>query len=62
MPTTVVGSATRYPAIGPAMPTSINARREGMRERMRITAPAVPLSVGAGKTYGQEALMPWWRQ
>ena len=50
MPTIVVGSATRYPAIGPAMPTSISARREGMRERMRITAPAVPLRVGAGNT------------
>ena len=33
-----------------ALCAAISARREGIGERIRITAPAVPLSVGAGNT------------
>ena len=43
------GSATTNPAMGPATPMSSTARRDGMSERMRMTAPRVPTPMGNGK-------------
>ena len=44
------GTATTNPAIGPAMPMSNSATFDGMRERMRMNAPSVPVSgSGAGR-------------
>ena len=53
------GTATTNPAIGPAMPMSKSATFEGMRERMRMNAPSVPVSgSGAGRKYGRVASTP----
>ena len=48
-------TATTNPAIGPAMPMSNSAARERMGERMRMNAPNVPISVGAGMKKGSVA-------
>ena len=42
------GTATTNPATGPDSPTSKSARRVVIGERMRMNAPNVPKSVGAG--------------
>jgi len=51
-----------YPQIGPKTPTSTKARRLGMRLRMRMIAPAVPLRVGAGRSRGRVVLILCARQ
>jgi hypothetical protein len=48
MPTINTGTSTAKPAIGPATPMSNSAARVGKPSRMRMTAPNVPASVGAG--------------
>ena len=58
-PQSSTGSATRKPAIGPAMPISNSALRERMGDLMRISAPKVPISVGAGMKYGSVAYTPF---
>ena len=50
--------ATTNPAIGPAMPMSNSCARERMGERMRMNAPKVPISVGAGIKNGRVAFTP----
>ena len=54
-PQNSTGIATRNPAIGPAMPMSNSACRERIGDLMRMTAPNVPISVGAGMKYGSVA-------
>jgi len=44
----MAGTAIRNPTTGPARPTSNNARRVVIGERMRMNAPNVPNKVGAG--------------
>jgi hypothetical protein len=51
-------TATTNPAIGPAMPMSNRARRERIGERIRMTAPMVPISVGIGMQKDRVAQMP----
>ena len=50
--------ATTNPAIGPAIPISNNAVRERIGERIRMTAPMVPIRVGAGMKNGSVAYTP----
>ena len=56
--TAKVATATTNPAIGPAMPMSNNAARERIGALMRITAPRVPINVGAGIKKGSVARTP----
>jgi len=42
------GMARTKPASGPEIPTSKSSRRLAMGDLMRIKAPSVPISVGAG--------------
>src|SRR5438067_390507 len=58
-----MGSVTRNPAIGPAAPMSMSARRVLGRLRRRMTAPSVPMSerMGAGMKKGQVASTPCFR-
>lgn len=58
IPTASTGSATTNPASGPAMPMSNSARRVGIGERMRMTAPKVPMRGGPGRKWGQVAHTP----
>ena len=46
------------PAIGPAIPISNNAARERIGALIRITAPSVPINVGAGMKNGSVARTP----
>jgi hypothetical protein len=48
-------SATTNPAIGPAIPMSNKALRDRMGDRMRMTAPIVPIKVGIGMKNGSVA-------
>ena len=48
----IAGTAITKPATGPLRPTSKRARRVVIGERMRMNAPNVPKSVGAGMKYG----------
>ena len=48
-------TATTNPAIGPAIPMSNSAARDRMGALIRITAPKVPISVGAGMKKGSVA-------
>ena len=50
--------ATANPAIGPAIPMSNSAARERIGALIRITAPNVPISVGAGIKNGSVARTP----
>ena len=56
--TASVTTATTNPAIGPAMPISNNAARERIGALIRITAPNVPINVGAGIKKGSVARTP----
>ena len=54
--------ATTKPAMGPAIPISNNVARERMGDRMRMNAPNVPMSVGAGIRKGRVAYTPERKQ
>jgi hypothetical protein len=50
------GTATRNPAIGPAMPMSNSIRFSGIGSRMRMNAPSVPkIEIGIGRKNGSDA-------
>ena len=56
------GTATTNPAIGPAMPMSKSATLVGMRDRIRMNAPSVPVNgSGAGRKYGGDTSTPYRR-
>ena len=56
MPANNAGTATRKPAIGPAMPISNRMRFCGIGSRMRMKAPSVPLgNNGTGRKNGSDA-------
>ena len=55
MPRKSAGTATTKPAIGPAAPTSNRIGLVGMRSRIRMKAPTVPVTNGAGRKYGSDA-------
>ena len=55
MPIASAGSRKTKPASGPATPISNRMRLEKIAERMRMNAPKVPVSVGAGRKYGRLA-------
>ena len=57
-PANMVGTATTKPAMGPAMPISKRAARDSMKPPMRMNAPRVPISVGAGMKKGRVARTP----
>ena len=57
-PTKSAGTATTKPAIGPAAPMSNSIGLVGIRWRMRMKAPNVPVIAGAGRKYGFETSMP----
>ena len=57
-PISMAGTAKINPAIGPAMPISKSAERDGIYERMRMKAPSVPMRVGAGIKNGSVAETP----
>ena len=48
MPRNSAGTATRNPAMGPAMPMSNSMRLLGIGSRMRMKAPSVPVSGRTG--------------
>ena len=54
-PTNIAGTAKTNPAIGPAIPMSNNACRERIGDLIRMNAPMVPISVGAGTKKGSVA-------
>ena len=58
MPMANAGMTNRKPASGPAIPTSNSCRFVGIADRMRMKAPKVPISVGAGRKYGRLASIP----
>ena len=47
------------PASGPETPISNSALRFGIRPRIEITAPNVPIKLGTGIKYGRLASTPW---
>ena len=50
------GTATRNPAIGPAIPMSNSIRLDGIGSLMRMNAPIVPVSRnGTGMKNGRDA-------
>ncbi|OLD17265.1 MAG: hypothetical protein AUJ01_09375 [Acidobacteria bacterium 13_1_40CM_3_65_5] len=56
MPMNSAGTATRNPAIGPAMPMSNKIRFCGTGSRIRMNAPSVPLIMnGKGRKNGSDA-------
>ncbi len=53
---TAIGQINKAnPASGPAMPMSNRMRLDKIAERMRMKAPSVPISVGAGMKNGSVA-------
>ncbi len=48
------------PQIGPATPMSSRAFLPGMNDCVLISAPSVPIAVGAGMKYGSVARTPWY--
>ena len=54
-PMNIAGTAKKNPAIGPAIPISNKARREGMGDLILMNAPRVPINVGAGTKKGSVA-------
>ena len=63
IPTQEIAAARARPASGPAAPMSSNARRVGMTDRIRMTAPIVPKGerIGSGMKKGSDASTLWMR-
>jgi hypothetical protein len=55
IPAAIGHTSSANPASGPAMPISNRIRFEKIADRMRMKAPSVPMSVGAGRKNGSVA-------
>ncbi len=58
MPIISTGIVTIIPAIGPLTPRSKRAFLSGIADFTLMTAPKVPIKVGAGIKYGSVAFTP----